>query len=64
MSVHEKFEFYKRAEKNKKGSGSYFRDDCHEFLQGNMGEKKKKNFYPCWTKKDFEKLLELINNHE
>lgn len=60
--VLEKFNIYQRAEADHKGGGKYLIMEIKEFIAGKGDQKNREQFYPGWTKKDFEELLRLIED--
>ncbi len=59
--ITEKFEFYRRAEEEKEGSGQHVLDEIKDYIEGNGDEEDKDQYYPGWTDEDFESLLTMVD---
>ncbi len=55
-----KFDIYKRAEEDHKGGGKYIIREIKEYIAGKGDPDTREQFYPGWTREDFQELLKMI----
>ena len=57
-----KVDLYRRAEQEQRHGGRYMLDEIDDYIAGRGEAETREQFYPDWTKEDFEEMLRLTKN--
>ncbi|MFH0779728.1 MAG: hypothetical protein V1928_02605 [Parcubacteria group bacterium] len=60
--LREKKRYYEELETEEQGSGQFMIDEIKNYIDAKGDDETKEQFYPGWTKQDFEDLLEMLES--